>query len=137
EERAAIVDRIAGLGREDEVLRALAIDHHLGEVKDRLLAAVGRDHLAVRIELDAEASLAPPSGRLAQLGQSFRKRVARERFDALDARAPDQRICPLAGVALAEVDQLDALCREPLLRLLEADERIRAGGGENRRELHD
>jgi hypothetical protein len=57
-------------------------------------------------------------------------------LDALGEGLADQRIGLLARIAFAEVDQLDALVRESPLRLLEADERVRAGGGENRGELH-
>ena len=133
EERAALVDRVAGLGREDKPLVALSVQHDLREVEDRLLAAVGRDHLGIGIELDAEAARAPGGNDRPQLGQSLGERVAHQRLDTVDERFADQRIGLLARVALAEVDQLDALAGEPPLRLFEADEGIGAGRGQDRR----
>ena len=105
-------------------------------MEDRLFAAVGRDHLRLRIDVDAEAALAPARDRLSQLRQPFRERIAREWLDALDEGAADQRIRLLARVALAEVDQPDTLRSEPPFGLLEADEGISARRGEHRRELH-
>jgi len=136
EEGAAVVDGVAGLRREHERFVAVPVEDDLGEVEDRLFAAVGRDHLRLRIDVDAEAALAPARDRLSQLRQPFRERIAREWLDALDEGAADQRIRLLARVALAEVDQLHAVRCQPPLRLLEADEGIRAGGGENGGELH-
>jgi hypothetical protein len=105
-------------------------------VEDRLLAAVGRDHLGIRIELDAEPALAPAGNGLPQLGQTLGEGVAGERLDALDERTPDQRIGLLPRIALAEVDQLDSLGGQSPLGFLKADEGIRAGRGEHGGELH-
>src|SRR2546430_2223606 len=85
-------DRISRLGREDEPLVAVAIEHHLGQLEDRLLAAVGRDHLSLGIELDAETALAPAGDSLSELRESFGEWIARPGLDALGKSPADQGI---------------------------------------------
>src|SRR5205085_6802895 len=92
EERAAVVDRVPRLRREDEPAVAVAVEHHEGEVEDSLLAPVGRDYLPLGIELDAEAAAAPGRDRLPKLRQAFRQWVARDRLEALGERAADEWI---------------------------------------------
>ena len=105
-------------------------------MEDRLLAAIRRDHLGIRIDLDAEPALAPAGNSFPQLGQTLGERIARQRLDAVDERLPDQRIRLLARIALAEVDQLHAGGGQAPLRFLQPDERVRAGGREHGGELH-
>ena len=135
-EGAPVVDGVARLRREDKRLGAVPVDDDLRKVEDRLLAAVGRNHLCLRVDLDAETALAPARDRFPQLRQALRERIARERLDALGERPADQRIRLLPWVALAEVDQFGSRRSEPAFGLLEADEGISARRGEHRRKLH-
>ena len=65
--RAPLVDRIRGLGDDDDVLPRAARDER--EEEDRLLRAVGRDQLALGIDLGAEPSRQPTGDGATQLGQ--------------------------------------------------------------------
>ena len=109
---------------------AVAIDEDLREQEDRLLRAVRRDDLGVGVELDAEAARAPAGDCLPQLGQPLGERIGGDLREAVRDRLADHRIGRLARIALAEVDQLDALCGEATLRLFELDEGVGPGRGE-------
>ena len=124
-ERAALVDRIRRLAEDDDALRRVRIHEHLGEREDRLLGPVRRDELRVGVELDAEAACAPAGCGLAELRQPGGERIRRALGQRVDERLPDDRVGRLVGVALAEVDHLDALRNERSARLLEPDERVR------------
>ena len=136
---AAIGHGVPRLGRDHEPLAGVPVDDDLSQQEDRLLRAVGRNDLGVRIELDAEPALAPTCDRAAELGQPFGERIRRDLREALGEGPPDHRIGRFARVALAEVDQLDSLGGEPPLRLLELHERVRTGrreGGGQRQGRH-
>ena len=63
------------------------------------------------------------------LRKALGERVAHALSEPGDERVADQRVGRLHGVALAEVDELDARLSEPPLGALQVDERVRARGG--------
>jgi hypothetical protein len=67
EQRTALVHRVGRIGDEHEVLAADGVDDDLCEREDRLLAAVRRDDLPVRVDVDTEAASEPGGDRRAQL----------------------------------------------------------------------
>ena len=123
-ERAALVDRIRRLAEHDDALRRVRIYKHLGEREDRLLGPVRRDQLRVGVELDTEAACAPAGRSLTELRQTGCERIRRTLGQSVDERLPDHRVGRLVGIALAEVDHLDAPRDERPARLLEPDERV-------------
>ena len=124
EERAALVHGIRRLAVEHGSLVRVRVDEHLREREDRLLRAVRRHDLRVRVERDAEAALAPSRGSGAQLGEALGERIGRALGERVDERLPDGGVGRLVRIALAEVDHRDALVEQPPPRLLEPDERI-------------
>ena len=64
EERAALVDRVTGVGVGNGVARAVGVDDGECEAEDRLLAAERGDDFGVRVELDAETARCPADDRL-------------------------------------------------------------------------
>ncbi len=130
-ERAAPGNRIPGLRHDHGVLAAVTIDDDLGEAEDSLLAPESRHNFRRRIELDAESAPEPRGDRLPQLGETLRLRVPPRVADGVDESLADDRVGRLAGIALAEVEDLDAGRRSLSLRLLDADERIRRLSSQN------
>ena len=72
-----------------------------------------------------------------QLGEPLGKRISQPFVQRIDECLPDCGIGRLHRVALAEVDQVDALGDEPALGLVELDERIRACGAKGGGDVHD
>src|SRR4029079_14068314 len=126
-------NRVAGLGDDDRVLWPIPVEDELGEAEDRLLASIGRNDLAVGVEVDAEPPPAPAGDRLAQLRQPLRLGVPHHLAEPVDQSVADQRVGRLSRVALAEVDDLDPGLRRLALRALDPDEGVGALRSENGR----
>ncbi len=88
----------------------------------------------VGVEPGIEAPVRPVRDGLPQLRQPLRERVAGDLRQRVDERALDARVGALARVADAHVDDLDALRLHAPLRLLEADEGVRAGARQQGRD---
>ena len=136
EQRSTLLHGIARLRDDDRVLRSVGVEDDLGETEDRLLAAEGRDHLAVRIDIDAEAALEPTGNRPAKLREPLGLRIAHALAQAVDQGLPDRRVGRLARVALAEVDDLDPGLGGLALRTLEPEEGVRRLRREDGRDVH-
>ena len=134
EDRAALVDRIRRLAERDDLPADV---EHLGEGEDRLLRAVRRHDLRVRVDGDAEAPLEPARGGGAQLRQALRERIRRALGQRVDERLPDHRIGRLVRIALPEVDHVDAGREQTPLLLLEPHERIRRHLGQHGIDRHE
>ena len=100
------------------------IDDGEREAEDRLLAAEGRDHLRVRVELDAEAPTGPGSDRLAELRQPDRRRVAHPLAQTGHERFANQGVGRLLRVAHAEVDHFDPALLDAPGGLVQPHERV-------------
>ena len=128
--------RVTRFCRDDETPVAVAVDEHLREQEDRLLRPVGRDDFRVWIEVDAEAPPAPTCDGLPELGQPLGERIGGDLGEARSKRLANHRLCRLARIPLAEVDQRHSLSGKPPLGLFELHEWIRARSRQGRGELH-
>ena len=114
DDEAEGVDRIGRVGREHDVAGR---GDRLGEVGEPLLRAQGDDHLAVGIELDAEAAGIIAGLGLPQAGDALRRRIAmrariaRDLGELLDDMGGRRAV----GIAHAEID--DVLAPRPRRRL--------------------
>ena len=94
-----VVDRVGRVGREHDVAGR---GDRLGEIGEPLLRAQSDDHLAVGIELDAEAAGIIAGLGLAQPGDALRRRIAMRARDRArprrasrsHGRAAPRRDCP-------------------------------------------
>ena len=134
EHSPALVDRICRLTERDDLPADV---EHLGEGEDRLLRAVGRDNLGVRVDGDAEAAIKPARGGSAQLRQPLCERIRRALGQRVDERLPDHRIGRLVRIALPEVDHVDAGREQAPLLLLEPHEGVRRHLGQDRVDRHE
>jgi hypothetical protein len=96
--------------------------------------SVGGDELGVGVEVDPEAARAPARRGVSELRQPGREGIRCSLGQRIDECLPDHRIGRLVGIALAEVDHLDALRNERSPSLLEPDERIGRHLGERGRD---
>jgi hypothetical protein len=104
-----VVDRIAGIGSEDDVARR---GDCLGEVGKAFLAPKGYDHLTVRIDLNPESALVIGSLRLAEARNALGCRIAvggrlGRDFSQLLDNVPGRRS---VRIAHAKIDDVLAAC---------------------------
>ena len=118
------VDRVGRVRHQHRRARP-AVQHGQGEVPDRLLGAVGRDHLALRIHLHPEPVPEPVRGRPAERAEPGGPGVAGNRGHGVDQRPPDEVRGGLARVPHSQVDDRPA----PGLHLLPQPVQVREGIG--------